>query len=208
MDSDHWRELLLDWFRDMLTLGDNESLREIPRKLAKSGWLGYPGAADEQLATVERRLGAGLPPSYRAFLAVINGCWLLTGHSLPYRFWSTEEVEWFAVRHQDWIDAWLDGYTFSGPPRPVPDDEYLVYGPKQRGGVRTEYFQTALEVSERGDNDSIYLLNPQIVTPEGEWEAWAFDHEEIIRYRSFWDMLQAQHKRFLRVLVLMCRQRS
>ena len=64
---------------------------ELPSEVIASGWLGYPGATDDEIARAEARLGAPLPPSYRAFLRVSNG-WR---HVPPFseRLWSTEDVE-------------------------------------------------------------------------------------------------------------------
>lgn len=66
--------------------------------------------------------------------------------------------------------------------------------------MRTEYLPSLLDISPLGDYDSaIYLLNPRVVTAEGEWEAWflATWLPGAARYRSFWDMMQAEHQRFL-----------
>lgn len=115
-----------------------------------------------------------------------------------HRLWSTEEIEWYAVRHQDLIDAWLAG---SGGPHPVPDEEYFVYGAGQ-GAFREEYLQTVLEISEDDPRGSgVCLLNPQSVTATGEWEAWFFAawNEGATRYRSFWELMQAERDSFLRL---------
>jgi hypothetical protein len=57
-----------------------------------------------------------------------------------------------------------------------------------------------LEVSDIGDS-AILLLNPEVVTPDGEWEAWDFAnwHPGAVRYRSFWDMMQALYDSFRRL---------
>lgn len=47
---------------------------------------------------------------------------------------------------------------------------------------------------------AIYVLNPQIVTPEGEWEAWLFADwlPGAARYRSFQDLMQAEYAQAMR----------
>jgi hypothetical protein len=88
-------------------------------------------------------------------------------------------------RNQDWIDAYMHPFDKipelwlvcpegpDGAPR-LTDEEYLVYGDGQiPGAFRAEYLQTALEISDRGDS-AILLLNPQILSKDGEWEAWRF----------------------------------
>jgi hypothetical protein len=116
-----------------------------------------------------------------------------------------QEVEWFRVRHQNWIDAFLEksGYfagELSRADRPaISDEEYLIYGEAQDcSKLRCEYLSEALEISKRGEG-AIYLLNPQVVTLDGEWEAWFFGDwlPGADRYRSFQEMMQAEYKNFL-----------
>ena len=61
-----------------------------------------------------------------------------------------------------------------------------------------EYLQTALEISDVGDA-GIYLLNPQVVTEEGEWETWFFANwlPGATRYRSFQELMEAEYQNFL-----------
>lgn len=187
-----WRAFLTRWSKELLD--DPEIVRELPAGVVASGWLGYRGATAEQLADLETRLGATLPPSYRAFLSVSNG-WRNTSPFID-RVLPTEEVDWFATRHQQWIDAYVA--PAAGLPR-LTDAEYLVYGQEQSTvHFRTEYLQTALQISDVGDA-AIYLLNPQVVTPEGEWEARFFAnwHPGAVRHRSFQEMMQAEDQTFL-----------
>ena len=189
MDSHEWLPFLQQWSREIATAPNQ--VEKLPPDVIASGWLGYPGATEEQLQQAEARLGVHLPPSYRTFLATTNG-WRTTGTFID-RLWSTEEVEWFKARNQDWIDAYTQfGYT------EVSDEEYFVYGDEQDSAFfRTEYLTSALEISDVGDS-AILLLNPQVVSPQGEWEAWFFANwlPGATRYRSFWDLMQAQYHSF------------
>ncbi|WP_202638062.1 hypothetical protein [Bailinhaonella thermotolerans] len=47
------------------------------------------------------------------------------------------------------------------------------------------------------DDEGSILLNPHVVTPEGEWEAWyiAAWMAGAARYRSFWDLVSAEFER-------------
>ena len=154
-----WEELLVRWNKELL---EDEQIRaHLPLEVLDSAWLGYPGATDTQIAHAEARLGTTLPPSYRDFLKFTNG-WRQIGPFI-YKLWSTEEIDWFSVRNQDWIDAYLQG----GLP-PVPDEEYFTYGDDQDPtSFRVEYLQTTLEISDVGDS-AIFLLNPRVVTSDGE----------------------------------------
>lgn len=178
-----WESHIREWSRKRIEALDDEQKAELPLEVQESGWLGYPGATEEQIANAEARLGVTFPPSYREFLLVSNGCRSLSRYAI--RFYSTEEVDWFAVRNQDWIDAWqvLD---------PVPDEKYLVYGEEQDCiDIRPEYMQTALEISSDCDG-YIYLLNPKVITADGEWEAWDFGSKlpGAYRYRSFRELME------------------
>src|SRR5205823_4641574 len=82
-----WRPLLGRWSRQWLKF--DEYAAELPDEVAESGWLGYPPASERQIAAAEARLGATLPPSYRAFLRVSNG-WRRTSPFIS-RLWGAEE---------------------------------------------------------------------------------------------------------------------
>ena len=151
------------------------------------GWLGRPGATDEQIRTAESRLGTALPSSYRSFLRFSNG-WQSFGRFVtnPGPLWSTDEVDWFRVRNQSWIDAWTEGYLSSMSAQDeVPElPEHLA-------------MPYLLEVSAAGDS-AILLLNPLVMAADGEWEAWDFAswYPGAIRYRSFWELMNARFERF------------
>ncbi len=193
-----WERLMTPWNAELLA--DEQIRAQLPPEVLAASWMGYPGANQEQIAALEARLGATLPLSYRTFLAFSNG-WRHTGSFIS-AVCSTEQVEWFAVRNQDTIDAWRGGERYRGAePLPVPDEEYLDYDERgaASGAMRSEYLQTALEISDCESGDGVYLLNPQIVTPEGEWEAWFFAAwiPGAQRYRSFWELMVAEHQDYL-----------
>jgi hypothetical protein len=204
-----WRKFLKQASRDLLT--DKAIRQNLPKKVVSSNWMGYKGASETEIAALEKRLGKALPPSYRSFLAETNG-WRNCG-AFIYNIWPCAEVRWFRDRNQAWIDAYVhpenSGITLAypdgkipPPPRALTDKEYLTYGPKQDScRFRTEYLQTALEISDVGDS-AILLLNPLTVTENGEWEAWLFANWSpgAYRYRSFRDLMQGAHKDFLRLL--------
>ena len=82
---------------------------------------------------------------------------------------STDEIDWLHVRHPDLIDVWADGDLGW-----VSDEEYFVYGSEQRPfDLRAEYLRSTLQIGEVA-GVAIYLVNPRIVTADGEWEAWVF----------------------------------
>jgi len=204
MSTFNWESFLRRWSQELLESMKDEQ-QQLPPAVIESGWLGYPGATEEQISHAEYRLGRTLPPSYREFLKVTNG-WR---HTTPfiYKLWSTEEIEWFAIRRREWIDSFVEGFItgyinsenrLSSLPS-ISDAEYFIYGDVQDcSKLRLEYLETVLEISDIGDS-AIYLLNPQVITPDGEWEAWFFGNwlPGADRYRSFWEMMQAEYINFL-----------
>ena len=157
----------------------------LPSSAIESEWLGLPGALEEQIVAAENRLGVKLPPSYREFLKVTNG-WCNEYPGTPI-LRSVEDINWLYVENQDWIDEWMTTNE------PVPDEEYFVYDQDWwywRQALRTEYMQTALQISDDDDGD-VVLLNPKIIHNH-EWEAWVLScaHAGVNRCRSFREILQ------------------
>lgn len=195
MNAKYWKELLMEWSQTMIR--DRDFLPNgISADSIAAGWLGFPGATEEQINATESRLETPLPPSYREFLKVTNGWRQLTSYIMRLR--SIEDVEWFATSNADWIKAYQESYANA---LPVSDQEYFIYGPEQYPPCfRPRYLSAALEISEDTMvSGAVYLLNPEVVTPDGEWEAWLFANwlPGAMRYRSFWDLMEEEYERFL-----------
>jgi len=203
-----WHTFLEQWSQEFLAT--SRYANQLPMRVIESGWLGFPGATEDQIAQVEMRLRISLPPSYREFLKVSNG-WLQTTPFI-YRIWAIEEVDWFRNRHQSWIESFTENHFNTHRDCPIehrlngslgsleiPDSEYYIYGEEQDcSKIRLGYLNSALEISEKGES-SIYLLNPEVITGHGEWEAWFFGDwlPGADRYRSFQEMMEAEYKNFL-----------
>lgn len=197
-----WEGFLRQWSTEVVALmkewaqvSQNLKLNPLEEKAVESGWLGFPGASDARIANAEARLGTTFPPSYKEFLKVTNG-WVQLGFDAETtKLWSTEEIGWYRDKHTDSMNAWLSARgSFNIQ---VPNDRYFVYGEAQDPvNMRDEYLKTALEISDAVDS-AVYLLNPQVVTPDGEWEAWFFGTElpGATRYRSFREMMEAERER-------------
>lgn len=187
MESFDWLAFLQQWNRDVLSF--DLTKQELSPDVIELGWLGYPAATAAQVAQVEDRLGVVLPPSYRTFLATSNG-WRLAPAWIE-RMWSAEEIEWFAVLNQEWVDVWVENDPDSQEP---PSGDYFIYGRGQSPDFPSGYLQTALQISPSWpDEESVYLLNPRVVSAEGEWEAWYLSNPMpgVDRYRSFWEMMHS-----------------
>jgi hypothetical protein len=55
-----------------------------------------------------------------------------------------------------------------------------------------------LKISHTPEATDVYLLNPCVVTEDGEWEAWYLAHwlPGAVRYRSFWDLMNDEYTTF------------
>ncbi|MEA5462737.1 SMI1/KNR4 family protein [Leptothoe sp. PORK10 BA2] len=201
-----WQMFLKQWSREFIDSASN--LDEIPKDVLESGWLGYPGATEAQISQAEARLNIALPPSYRDFLKVSNGWRQMT--PFIYRVWSVEQIDWLFARRQPWIESFIR-QQFESSNRlhhqngsclhhtTVDDSDYFLYGEAQDcRKIRYEYLKTALEISDKGES-TIYLLNPNVQTRYGEWEAWFFGDwlPGADRYPSFRDMMEAEYINFL-----------
>jgi SMI1 / KNR4 family (SUKH-1) len=185
MTSTEWRTFLEEFSRELLA---PESIRRgLPEAVIATGWMGFEPASEAQIVTLETRLCVRLPPSYRTFLGVTNG-WRATGPFI-HRLWSTDDVTWFRERSQDWIDAYVQ------PWREMVQD---LDQEELDDAENPEHLQTALEVSDRGDS-AIYLLIPDLVTSDGEWEAWDFAnwHPGAVRYPSFTELMRNARDGFM-----------
>lgn len=158
----------------------------------ESGWLGFPGATETQIQRAEQRLGVTFPPSYREFLSFTNG-WKLLNFTVEHVY-STEEIEWFSVHNQRTIDAWMQ----NSQSLYIPDEIHFIYGDTQaEHTLRVEYLQSCLHISNTSEDGVDLLLNPKVISPNGEWEAWLLAHwlPGAKRYRSFWELMQAEYQR-------------
>jgi hypothetical protein len=170
-----WEPLLNTWSQEWLSV--QEYVVELPDDVIESGWLGFPGASEEQIASAEQRLGATFPSSYREFLRVTNG-WRRTSPFIE-QVWSAERISPFAVENQEWVDIWHEVGSESPEARFLP---------------------SAVQISEVGDA-AVYPLMPDLTTADGECEAWVLASWQgtAVRYQSFWELMQAEYESFKRL---------
>ena len=193
MPSFPWKDLLAQWSVEIIRSGEYED--ELTPEVAGSGWLGYPGATQDEIAAAETRLGVTFPPSYREFLQVSNGWRMTTGVHRAAAAGKRSTVFFRGVSWTLLMPGWKLGSMTLCPMRSTSSTET---GPSSPCGPSTS--RLLWLVSDYGDG--IFLLNPQTVTPEGEWEAWFFAHwvPGADRYPSFWELMAAEHEHFLYAL--------
>jgi HEAT repeat protein len=186
MSAFDWKGLLQQWTDYLLA---SPAADELPADVRDANWLGTPAATDGQIASAEQRLGIPLPPSYRAFLKVSNG-WDRLSHPIR-RLWRTDEIQWFKKGHRDWIAAYTVPSLY-GPRWEVPDAEYFSYDNPM--DFKPNHLKETLQISEVGDSE-VFLLNPQVIDQEGEWEAWFFANwlPGVHRFRSFRELMESDY---------------
>jgi hypothetical protein len=199
----NWEEFLWQWSKDLVvsqTFAEELTFNQeqYPPDVLKSGWLGYAGANEKQLAELENKLKTELPPSYREFLKVSNG-WRFTGNFVD-QIWSTEQVDWLKNSKRDTPNT-AEGFAlWDGNLR--QEDAHQSYRQKVTviPAAQFSFVAEALEISdfERGGSAQ-YFLMPQLVDANGEWEAWFYAHwlPGVIRFASFWDLMQREYQGFL-----------
>jgi hypothetical protein len=195
-DPRNWREFLKEWDQELADAQDFVSA--LHGRKAASGLVTYSGATVRQIADAEARLGTSLPPSYKDLLKTSNG-FRPEGFGFDC-FHSAETVEWLVTDYEDWVDAYLEGTEELALPT-VPDDRYFYYGSEQSScDIRVEYMEECLAISPPSTifQDHIFLLNPVVITSDGEWEAWSFANWKAgaTRYRCLWDMLFDERRLF------------
>jgi hypothetical protein len=209
-----WQELLSNWSEQTIaTLNDKRrallatEVKEDNRGVLRRKWLGCDGADEQQLAALEERLGGvALPPSYRAFLRVSNG-WLFPSQFVS-RLLSLDQIGWLKDLDEDRVRTWKQAEKWvlhqdksHDETITSSDDEYFIQGELHRGThLRPEYLATTLQISEIEEGGSaVYLLNPKVMTEDGEWEAWLWANwrPKAMRFRSFFDLMEEEHKRRL-----------
>ena len=109
MTPEHWRDLLATWSREILAVAAYR--QEFPREVVETGWLGYPGASEDELTATESRLGLTLPPSYRTFLTVTDG-WRTTKTFIDC-IRPVGEITWYREAHPGRLAGWLEGDRLS-----------------------------------------------------------------------------------------------
>jgi hypothetical protein len=62
MNTFNWETFLRRWSQELLKSVNNDQ-QQLSPEVIQTGWLGYPGATEEQIVCAETRLGTTLPPS-------------------------------------------------------------------------------------------------------------------------------------------------
>ncbi len=151
--------------------------QDLPPESLAAQRLCRPGASDAEIQEVEARLGTRLPPSYREVLTESNGFVCFPGLG---RLSAASEIGWFRDLNSEWCEILdEDAEEWAKIPRSVEYPNYDWPAP---------YVRSLLQVS--GDTDyDIVLLNPLVVSSDGEWEAFSLYSHGSSCCRSFGDLM-------------------
>lgn len=180
----NWKTLL-EQLSQAIHTGVENNMIYYDKTGVHESWLGFPPASPESINAKEQELKVALPPSYREFLLTTNGFRQISffaGHLFP-----VEKIGWTKDIDPDFLKI-LNEFDV-----PVSDEQYFVYGDKQRSELfRLEYLNATLQISEWVDG-SVILLNPLVKFGE-EWEAWVYAnwYPGAHRYRSFRELIEAE----------------
>lgn len=158
------------------------------------GYLGYPPANPADIEAAENRLGQRLPPSYRAFLEASDGWRQLHMDEADGKIFSAFEIDHLIALDPDLVRLWSLNADDS-----LRDADYFVYGAQQDPTrFRRDDLRHAIAISQYVPS-TIYLLNPAVCTPAGEWEAWTLSGTlpGARRFPSFAEFMQFEATRIL-----------
>jgi hypothetical protein len=160
---------------------------ELTPEALSSGWCGSPPASASEILLVEERLGVKLPPSYRSFLSISNG-WR-PFNSFIERLVRVQEIERFSSADPQDL-AMIQKYYREDD---ISDEAYRDYKtPKHNVALRHRYYPDSLIIGKKwdGGGGELLLINPHIVSPDGEWETiffanWIPGNERYPSFRNF-----------------------
>jgi hypothetical protein len=170
-----------------LLLKSDEWKEDLRPEALSTHWCGQSPAPASEILRTERRLGVTLPPSYRSFLTISNG-WRPFSSFIE-RLLPVQEIERFRTADPEGLAMIQEYYQEDD----LSDDEYLDYEtPKHIVALRHRYYPDSILVGKAwGGRGDMILLNPNIVFPDGEWEAIVFADwlPGNQRYRSFRELV-------------------
>lgn len=159
----------------------DEFENDLTQLALSTGWCGSSPAFENEILESEMRLGLALPPSYRSFLSISNG-WSPFSTFVK-RLLPVQEIERFGIAKPDRLAAILDWQEDD-----ISDSDYLDYeNPRHRQAIRPRYYADSILASEGWGGGELVLLNPNIITADGEWETIFFANwiPGNRRYRTF-----------------------
>jgi len=173
--------------------------------IAEGGWCGRSPATESEIRAAEARLGVKFPPSYRLFLSLSNG-WRIF-NSFVEQLLPVQEIDRFRRRDPESF-ALMESAREKTVARVgcdssvVSDEVYLDYeNPAHNMAIRQHYYGDSLLISEASESELV-LLNPFVVSPDGEWETifsahWIPGNERFRTFRDYLEKVVREEEQFL-----------
>ncbi|MDE2421720.1 MAG: SMI1/KNR4 family protein [Gammaproteobacteria bacterium] len=181
------------WNREVLSRIRHASypLDKIQQNVLKRDSIFLPPASADEIAALQKRIGIPLPPSLIAFLSITNGVMSIVDYSgIDVDLYPTAQIGWLNEQDPNLVNDWTGAMKDVSE---VSNSEYFQYGPTQDPvKIRDEYLKHIIALGPVVDS-GVFLINPQIIFPNGEWEAWDFSvkYPGAKRYKSLNELLEA-----------------
>lgn len=175
--------------QSVLNSVDERSLLTLPNTMRESHWLGYPPVTSEAISALEERLQLELPRSYKKILRVSNGFQLV--QPTIGGLYSIDTIERLTVFDPQPIEEFVQGYQgFDEVGTRSDNDDLQCDEVQETASFRIDSLPSTIVISGE-PTQGYYLLNPDIIFENGEWEAWVFAHwlPGARRYPSFLDLM-------------------
>lgn len=176
-----WDVFLSCWEKE--TINKLEKQNELLSKLQEDVMIKktqkYKPATVIEIETTEKRLNTKLPQSYKDFLSVTNGWIQIDMDAEDGRILPVEQIDFTKNLYAELGKGWYKGI--------VSDKDYFNYSKTQDAAlIRGQFIDNSLAISDVVDS-GVYLLNPNVVDDDGEWEAWflGWHLPGAIRFNTF-----------------------
>jgi len=156
-----WEDLLVEFSQQFLSNDLKHGPFE-PTELHETGYLGRPGASEDEVREAELRLGHALPPSYCAFMKASNG-WHDMGASFPGEMWPVAEIKTFAEAVRGSLDDYKECLQYE-------IEDYLEELKERTGRAISarQILSNSIQITDWGDA-CVLMLSPDIIAEDGEW---------------------------------------
>lgn len=179
---EEWKNFLSCWESQTLEiLAYNEPYTEMEKTISRQKKQGFKVATDFEIKSIENDLSESLPKSIIDFWKASSGWRNLSMDGEDGLIFGPDEVGWTKTLYPRIVPK--EGEVLNE----ISDQLYFDYSKNQDTvNYREAYIKSTLAVSQLIDS-AVYLLNPEILTKDGEWEAWylGFELPGAMRFKSF-----------------------
>lgn len=144
-DSTQMKKILKDISIKSIELGDINS--ELSTHQLNSLWIGYEPSLENEIDSVEQRLGIKLPQEYKDFLMITNG--FHAANSVEPSFCQLDQIDFLMKVDPELQEIWNEGNPEVG-----------------------QKLKTAIKIGGFGEDQYFFLIPPS--NENSNWEYWIF----------------------------------